>query len=101
MYEEAARLLVDRLGRSRRWRGSWEVPATSAISRVRAQLGPEPLRALFARVCRLVTSVDTVGGWWQWTAPRWTPRTPRTTTWFFGRLGSGAKRRARSRRVGS
>jgi hypothetical protein len=64
-YEEVARLLVEGLAWSRRWRGSWEVPTTAAISRARARLGPEPLRALFARVCRPVASVDTVGAWYR------------------------------------
>ncbi|MFG3662597.1 IS4 family transposase [Streptomyces sp. NPDC047706] len=64
-YEEVARLLVEGLEWSRRWRGSWEVPTTAAISRARARLGPEPLRALFARVCRPVASADTVGAWYR------------------------------------
>ena len=64
-YEEVARLLVEGLAWSRRWRGSWEVPSTGALSRARARLGSEPLRALFARVCRPVASVDTVGAWYR------------------------------------
>ena len=51
-YEEVARLLTDGLGYARRWRGSWQVPTTAAITRARARLGPEPLRALFAVACR-------------------------------------------------
>jgi len=64
-YEEVARLLVEGLAWSRRWRGSWEVPTTAAISRARARLGPKPLRALFARVCRPVARADTVGAWYR------------------------------------
>lgn len=64
-YEEVARLLTEGLGWSRRWRGSWEVPSTGAISRARARLGPEPLRALFTRVCRPVATPDTVGAWYR------------------------------------
>ncbi|MBT2401578.1 IS4 family transposase [Streptomyces sp. ISL-100] len=64
-YEEVARLLVEGLARSRQWRGSWEVPSTGAISRARARLGPEPLQALFARVCRPVATPETIGAWYR------------------------------------
>ena len=50
-YEEVARLLTEGLAYARRWQGSWRVPTTAAITRARARLGPEPLRALFAAVC--------------------------------------------------
>ena len=46
-YEEVARLLTGGLAYARRWRGTWRVPTTAAITRARARLGPEPLRALF------------------------------------------------------
>jgi hypothetical protein len=64
-YEEVARLLTEGLAWAGRWRGRWEVPSTGAISRARARLGPEPLRALFARVCRPVATPDTVGAWYR------------------------------------
>jgi hypothetical protein len=51
-YEEVARLLTDGLAYARRWRGAWQVPTTAAITRARAKLGPEPLRALFAAACK-------------------------------------------------
>ncbi|MGW6413167.1 transposase domain-containing protein [Streptomyces vinaceus] len=59
-YEEVVRLLPEGL------RG-WNVSCTAAISRARARLGPEPLRALFGRVCRPVAGADAVGaGHRQW-----------------------------------
>jgi hypothetical protein len=64
-YEEVARLLTEGLAWAGRWRGGWEVPSTGAISRARARLGPEPLRALFARVCQPVATADTVGAWYR------------------------------------
>lgn len=64
-YEEVARLLTEGLAWAGRWRGRWEVPSTGAISRARARLGPEPLRVLFARVCRPVATVDTIGAWYR------------------------------------
>lgn len=64
-YEEVARLLTEGLAWAGRWRGRWEVPSTGAISRARARLGPEPLRVLFARVCRPVATPDTVGAWYR------------------------------------
>ncbi|WP_053170010.1 IS4 family transposase, partial [Streptomyces virginiae] len=64
-YEEVARLLTEGLSWAGRWRGRWEVPSTGAISRARARLGAEPLRVLFARVCRPVATVDTVGAWYR------------------------------------
>ncbi|WP_331752073.1 IS4 family transposase [Streptomyces sp. NBC_00829] len=64
-YEEVARLLTEGLAWAGRWRGRWDVPSTGAISRARARLGPEPLRALFVRVCRPVATPDTVGAWYR------------------------------------
>lgn len=64
-YEEVARLLTEGLAWSRRWRGSWEVPTTAAISRARARLGAEPLRAMFARVCRPMATPETAGAWYR------------------------------------
>ncbi|MFB7190162.1 transposase domain-containing protein [Streptomyces sp. NPDC056230] len=53
-YEEVARLLTQGLERVRRWEKPWRVPTTAAIGRARRRLGPEPLKVLFARVCRPV-----------------------------------------------
>ncbi|MET8183643.1 IS4 family transposase [Streptomyces sp. NPDC005336] len=64
-YEEVARLLTEGLAWAGRWRGKWEVPSTGAISRARARLGPEPMRALFARVCQPVATAETVGAWYR------------------------------------
>ena len=55
-YEEVARLLTQGLERARRWDRAWRVPTTAAIGRARLRLGPEPLKELFARVCRPVAT---------------------------------------------
>ncbi|MCX5401288.1 IS4 family transposase [Streptomyces sp. NBC_00102] len=66
-YEEVARLLVHGLEREGRWAAVWRVPTTAAIGRARLRLGPEPLRVLFARVCRPVAVARTQGAWYrQW-----------------------------------
>jgi hypothetical protein len=66
-YEEVARLLTDGLAYARRWRGSWQVPTTAAITRARARLGPEPLRALFDTVCQPLAAGATAGAFYrQW-----------------------------------
>jgi hypothetical protein len=66
-YEEVARLLTEGLAYARRWQGAWQVPTTAAITRARARLGPEPLRALFAVVCRpLATEAGTGAFYRQW-----------------------------------
>jgi hypothetical protein len=64
-YEEVARLLTDGLGYARRWRGSWQVPTTAAITRARAKLGPEPLRALFAVACRPLAGQADAGAFYR------------------------------------
>jgi hypothetical protein len=64
-YEEVTRLLTQGLGWARRWRGDWQVPTTAALSKARARLGPEPLKALFARVCQPVASPSTAGAWYR------------------------------------
>jgi hypothetical protein len=61
-YEEVARLLGEGLGKGRR---SWQVPTTAAIGRARRRLGVEPLKALFARVCRPVAVPETAGAWYR------------------------------------
>ncbi|MFI1730449.1 IS4 family transposase [Streptomyces acidicola] len=91
-YEEVARLLGDGLGDGRR---SWRVPTTAAIGRARRRLGVEPLKLLFARVCRPVAVAETAGAWYR----RWRLVAVDGTTLdladtaendsFFGRPGSG------------
>ncbi|MEV0301453.1 transposase domain-containing protein [Streptomyces prasinus] len=58
-YEEVARLLTQGLAWARRWSGSWQVTTTAAISRARAKLGPEPLRALFEQTAGPVATEST------------------------------------------
>lgn len=93
-YEEVARLLVQGLERESRWARAWRVPTTAAIGRARLRLGPEPLRALFARVCRPVADKRTQGAWYR----RWRLVAVDGTTFdlpdtaanaeFFGRPGT-------------
>ncbi len=93
-YEEVARLLTEGLAYARRWRGSWQVPTTAAITRARAKLGPEPLRALFAAVCQPLAARETAGAFyrsWRLVAVDGTtfdvPDTE-ANAGFFGRPGS-------------
>jgi hypothetical protein len=60
-YEEVARLLTAGLAERRRWRGGWTVPSTAAIWKARARLGVQPVKELFATVCRPVGTRDTRG----------------------------------------
>jgi hypothetical protein len=93
-YEEVARLLTDGLAYARRWQGSWQVPTTAAITRARARLGPEPLRALFAAACQPMAEEATAGAFYR----RWRLAAVDGTTFdlpdtvanagFFGRPGS-------------
>jgi hypothetical protein len=64
-YEEVARLLTHGLQRMGRWQGAWRVPTTTAIGRARLRPGPDPLKELFARVCRPVATEDTSGAWYR------------------------------------
>lgn len=64
-YEEVTRLLTQGLAWARRWRDQWRVPTTGALSQARARLGPEPLKALFARVAAPVATEATVGAWYR------------------------------------
>ena len=107
-YEEVARLLTDGLAYARRWQGPWQVPTTAAITRARARLGPEPLRALFAAVCQPLAAGATAGAFYrQWRLVAVDGTTfdlPDTVAnaGFFGRPGRRAVRvRAPSRRSGS
>ncbi|MFE6057112.1 IS4 family transposase [Kitasatospora sp. NPDC056446] len=91
-YEEVARLLGEGLGDGRR---PWRVPTTAAIGRARRRLGPEPLKVLFARVCRPVAVAGTAGAWyrdWRVVAVDGTTLDLADTEAndsFFGRPGSG------------
>ncbi|MGK5447099.1 IS4 family transposase [Streptomyces radiopugnans] len=64
-YEEVARLLTHGLAWAKRWSGAWQVPTTAAISRARAKLGPEPLKALFAQVARPLAAESTPGAFYR------------------------------------
>jgi Insertion element 4 transposase N-terminal/Transposase DDE domain len=64
-YEEVMRRLVNGLAWSARWRGTWKVPSSPAISKARARLGPEVLEALFDRVCVPVAQAGTVGAFYR------------------------------------
>jgi hypothetical protein len=103
-YEEVARLLTGGLAYARRWQGTWRVPTTAAITRARAKLGPEPLRALFGAVCQPLATEATAGAFYrQWRLVAVDGTTfdlPDTAAnaGFFGRPGSRA--RAPSRRSG-
>lgn len=93
-YEEVARLLTDGLAYARRWRGTWQVPTTAAITRARAKLGPEPLRALFDATCKPLAGQAGTGAFyrsWRLVAVDGTtfdvPDTA-ANAGFFGRPGS-------------
>jgi Insertion element 4 transposase N-terminal len=81
-----------------RWQGTWQVPTTAAITRARARLGPEPLRALFDTVCRPMAAEATAGAFyrqWRLVAVDGTtfdlPDTP-ANAGFFGRPGPLSQR---------
>jgi hypothetical protein len=63
-YEEVVRLLTEGL-RDRRWRTGWTVPSTAAIWKARSRLGVEPVKQLFATVCRPVADRDTRGAFYR------------------------------------
>ena len=64
-YEDVARLLVGGLSRMARWRKSWRVPTTGALTQARARLGDGPLKVLFQRVAKPVGSPGAAGSWWR------------------------------------
>ncbi len=64
-YEEVARLLVGGLKRMARWRGSWKVPTTGALTQARARLGGEAMKMLFERVVSPTSAEGSVGSWWR------------------------------------
>ncbi len=64
-YEEVMRQLVAGLAWTTRWRGTWRVPSSPAISKARTRLGPAVLAALFDRVCVSVAAPDTPGAFYR------------------------------------
>ena len=64
-YEEVARLLVGGLSKMARWRKSWRVPTTGALTQARARLGSEPLKTLFQRVAKPLGGPEAAGSWWR------------------------------------
>lgn len=64
-YEEVARLLTAGLHERRRWRNGWTVPSTAAIWKARSRLGVEPMKELFAMVCRPVATEQTRGAFYR------------------------------------
>jgi hypothetical protein len=64
-YVEVARLLVGGLKTMVRWRGSWQVPTSGAITQARARLGADALKLLFERVAAPMSSEGAVGSWWR------------------------------------
>ena len=64
-YEEVARLLVGGLSKMARWRKSWRVPTTGALTQARARLGSEPLKTLFQRIAKPVGAPGVAGSWWR------------------------------------
>jgi hypothetical protein len=64
-YEEVVRHLVEGLAWASGWARAWNVPTKAALSRARARLGPEPLRALFAAVAAPLATPTTRGAWYR------------------------------------
>lgn len=64
-YEEVVRHLVEGLAWSSGWARAWNVPTKAALSRARARLGPEPLRALFSAVAAPLATPATRGAWYR------------------------------------
>jgi len=64
-YEEVMRRLVQGLAWTARWRGTWRVPSSPAISKARSRLGPEVLAALFDRACVPVARPGTPGAFYR------------------------------------
>ncbi len=62
-YEEVARLLVGGLKRMARWRGSWRVPTSGAITQARARLGDGVMKMLFERVALATSTEGSPGSW--------------------------------------
>lgn len=48
-----------------RWRGSWRVRTTGALTQARARLGPAATKALFERVAQPLSAKGAPGSWWR------------------------------------
>ncbi|MHB8244660.1 MAG: IS4 family transposase [Acidimicrobiales bacterium] len=64
-YVEVARLLVGGLRTMARWRGSWRVPTSGAITQARARLGSSVLKTLFERVAAPISTEGSASSWWR------------------------------------
>ncbi|MFV2085152.1 IS4 family transposase [Micromonospora sp. LOL_021] len=62
-YDEVMRRLVGNLRRLGSWDDDWQVPTRSAITQARQRLGPEPMKALFARAAVPLAGPGTKGAW--------------------------------------
>jgi hypothetical protein len=60
-YEEVMRSLVEGLDWSSGWRRPWRVPSQVAITKARARLGAEPVRALYEQVARPLGRAESRG----------------------------------------
>jgi len=60
-YEEVMRSLVEGLDWSSGWRRPWSVPTQVAITKARARLGSEPVRALYERAARPLAAPGSPG----------------------------------------
>jgi hypothetical protein len=60
-YEEVMRNLVEGLDWASGWRRPWRVPSQVAITKARARLGAEPVRALYERVARPLAEAKSEG----------------------------------------
>lgn len=62
-YEEILRKLVNGLRFLGRWRDSWTMPTTGAVSQARDRLGDLPLQKLFERIAQPIAKPSTEGAW--------------------------------------
>ncbi len=62
-YEDVLSQLTDGLAWSSGWAQNYSPPSKSAIFQARARLGPEPMKALFARVAVPIGTEATPGTW--------------------------------------
>jgi len=62
-YEDVLSQLTDGLAWSSGWAQDYSPPSKSAIFQARARLGPEPMKALFARVAVPIGTQATPGTW--------------------------------------
>jgi hypothetical protein len=64
-YEEVMRNLIEGLSWSTGWAASWRMPSKVALSKARARLGPEPLKALFEAVATPLGTPATRGAFYR------------------------------------